>query len=223
MTTAPRRQTVVLALGLLLVLAGCTTSDSAAPQDRESAVTTAPAARETGSATPGDDRSSAGADEGAGPSPEELSQQVLDAAAARAVSEPVATQTIDSDGAQLTLGLVAVTRTLDGTLAEFRLSSATDGVPAGIGLFEEDALGTVSFIRGVFLEDTGAGVRYRPLVYEDERSGVGCVCPYKPLTLGPEPQTVYALFPPLPEGVTAVDFRTHQGFLVADVQVQAGS
>jgi hypothetical protein len=188
---------------MALLLTGCTSGGD----DEPSAAAPATTSRATPSATP------------SGVDAAELSEQVLGEAVEAAARPAVATQTADSDGDQLTVDVVEVRRTRDAVVAEFRLSSATPDVSVGLNRFEEDRGGSVAFITGVLLEDPVAGLRYRPLSFDDERRGVACVCPVKPLRLGPAPQTVYAQFPPLPEDLETVTFRMFDVFEIPDVPV----
>ena len=199
-----RRATVAaVALLPLLVLTGCTSDGDGEP----SAAPSSASARATPSPTP------SGVDASA------LSEQVLEQAAEAAERPGVATQTADADGDQMTLEVVEVRRTRDAVVAEFRLSSPTPETSVGVGTFEEDRLGTVYSITGVLLEDPAAGVRYRPLSYGDFGRDVACVCPTKPLELGPVPQTVYAQFPPLPADLETVTFRMFEVFELPDIPV----
>lgn len=199
------RRTAGAVLAAALLLTGCTSDDdvpAGAADPTTSATATATSDPSSGDVTSQD-----------------LSEQVLDAAVAAGERAPVASQTVDSKGEQLTVDVVEIRRTRDGVLAEFRLSSPAPDVTVGPSRFEEDRLGSIYAVTGVFLEDPAAGVRYRPLRYDDERRGVECVCPIRPLKLGPEPQAVYALFPPMPPEVSTVTFRMFEAFDVPGIAV----
>ncbi len=151
--------------------------------------------------------SSSESSEPEGPSPEELSQQVLDAAvSASSGATPIGTATGTTKGGQLlTVDVLSIRRTDDGTLVTLRMSGE-ETYNLGIGLTTE-RYASINFAQALFLEDpTVTKTRFLPLQFDDERTGRGarCACPYIPLEIGPEPQTVTALYPELPAEVTTV-------------------
>lgn len=214
MSTAPLTRLLKLSavgLAVIVTVAGCSGSDEAD--------TPAPVPSSSSSATGTPAPPSPGVSAPTGVDPQALSEEVL-AAGAAAVGRPaLASRTADVEDEEMTLDVMEIRRTRDGTLAEFRLSSTRPDVQVGASRFEEDRLGAVYSVTGIYLDDPSAGLRYRPLQYDDEVRGVACICPIKPIELGPEPQTLYALFPPLPDGVTTVTFRMHDAFEVPDVPV----
>lgn len=189
-----------------VLLASCTLS-SGEPDDDGSE-----AAAPTGGVTDSVEPSAAPSAEG--PSPQELNDDILAAAAAEeqplgSVSGPASPQEIDT-----LLEVLEIRPTTDGTLVRMRLSSPSDSYSIGPTTFASGRFGTQNFVRDVYLDDTQAGVRYLPLQFEDYR--FACVCPYIPFEVGPEAQEVHALFPPLPDGTTTVDLSLANSGLVVE-------
>ncbi len=138
-----------------------------------------------------------------GPTPEEISAGLLAAAAQEeeplgSVSAPVPPQDVAT-----TLDVLEVRRVEDGTFVRLRLTAPDGAYNVGPTTFASGRFGTQYFVRDMYLDDVAGGTRFLPLQFEDSRAA--CVCPYKPLEVGPEPQVVNALFPALPEGTTTVD------------------
>jgi hypothetical protein len=200
---------VALAVAAGLALPGCTIGPAGPSEDASSA---AAEPVPSGSAS-GDGGAGTGSD---GPSPEELSAAVLDAGDEWSRRAPVASATADSRDDVLTLDVLSLTRTDGATVAEIRLSADREFV-VDLDLFESGRFASVSFIRDLALDDTDGGVRYRPLSFDDGRAA--CLCPYLPLGLGPDPQTLVAMFPELPADVDTVDLRLSDAILVEDVPV----
>lgn len=200
---------VALAVAAGLALPGCTIG-SAGPSEDASSAAAEPVP--SGSAS-GDGGAGTGGD---GPSPEELSAEVLDAGEAWAQREPLASATVDSRDDVLTLDVLSLTRTDGATVADVRLGADREFV-VDLDLFESGRFASVSFIRDLALDDTDGGVRYRPLSFNDGRAA--CLCPYLPLGLGPDPQTLVAVFPELPADVDTVDLRFSDVVVVEDVPV----
>lgn len=187
-----------LALAAVLGLAGCTDDTPSDPPTSESATSEA---EETVTAD--------------GPTPEELSQLVHDAAEAQDGAPALGSATGTLAGGQsLTVEVLAVERQEASTLVRMRWTSPTMfdiGFSDFYDLRREGS--NVNFARTLFLEDpTTAGLRWLPLLFEDYRSA--CTCPYFPLEVGPEPQVVTAVYPALPAGTTTVDLRVNRSGLV---------
>ena len=187
----------VLALGLL---AGCTGDKEEPPDDQD---TTSGSSGET--------------TEPERPSPEELSEQVLEAAdASTQGATPLGsgTGTVVS-GTALTIDVLSIDRLDTATLVTMRVSSPATSV---IGPFDLSTARHASqnFAKAIFLEDaTVTKTRYLPLQFADFRDDA-CVCPYIPLEVGAEPQTVTALYPALPAGVSTVSLRAGDSNLVIE-------
>lgn len=219
MTARPIRPLLAaLVLVISMVAAGCTISSSDGDEE-----TTPPERSATGSdeasVRPSSSRSVSAP---AGPSPDELSADLLEAAAAQARRPALGSaSTVSSDvqSAQIVLDVISVERTSDATLLEFRLSSPTPGTPISLGSFESVRFQSPAFVSALYLDDRLGGTRYRPLLFDDYRGA--CTCPYLPLTVGPEPQLISAMFPPLPESTTTVDVNLADTLVVADVAVAA--
>lgn len=181
---------VAAAVAGLVVLAGCTGgSGDPGPTPGGAGTGGGPSASSTPSQPVGD------------VTPEELSQQVLGRAAEDA--DPLGSTTGPVvNGQETTLDVLDVHAFEGGTSVRFRLTAAA---PYQLGLvtFSDARFGTVEFVRDVHLDDPASGTRLLPLQFEDYRAA--CVCPYKPLELGPEPSVLTAVFPPLPEGADRVD------------------
>lgn len=147
-----------------------------------------------------------------------LSRDVLKRAEAdRAAATVIGSASADERGDTITLDVVSLTRTSDAVLLEFQLSSPTPDLNIGVTTFADVRFNSVNFVKVVFLEDTAGNTRYLPLFFDDGRDG--CVCPYLPLTLGPEPQILFAMFPPLPDAVTTVDVGLGESFVVPGIPV----
>jgi len=186
---------LLAAAGLVsLALGACTMS---ADEPDEPAGDGAPATGAAGAPEPDDEPSPEGVD------PAELNDQVL--AAAEGSAEPLGSVTgnVPPQNVQTVLDVLEV-RPVDGaTLVRMRLSTTGDTLLPTQETFSGVLLGTQWFVRDVYLDDTSGGTRYLPLQFTDYRDA--CICPYKAVQLGPEPQVVDALFPALPEGATTVD------------------
>ncbi|WP_380163917.1 hypothetical protein [Jannaschia sp. R86511] len=223
-----RRTTVVATVvAAVLALGGCTLSggEQAAPTDRPAG--SAPATDATTS-EPTPEPSAEG------PSPEELSAQVIDAAAAP-VGEPIASQTLavedttPTPGTEVTIDVLSVQRTENATLLTMQMSSAEPGVQLGPQAFRNREV-DVEFFSLFALEDGSNGIRYRPLSWlrpntDDLEPADGppnsCICPYRgnDFTLSPEPLVFEALYGPLPDGVTTVSLTAPGGVDLPDLPV----
>jgi len=199
------------------VAAGCTISSA----DGEDPTPTLEEASTSGD-SPSVGPSSRPATTPPGPSPEELSADLLQSAAAQARRPGLGTASAvsgDVQAAEIVMELVSLERTSDATLLEFRLSSPTPGTPISVGSFESVRFQSPAFVSALYLDDRLGGTRYRPLFFDDYRNA--CTCPYLPLSIGPEPQLISALFPPLPESTTSVDVNLGDALVVTDVAVGA--
>lgn len=215
--TLPRRpaawRRAVALAAAVVVLGGCTIS-SAGPDDEESAERTS-GTTEAG----GDESSDARPSATATPTRDvaELSREVLAQAEADAADATVlGSVSGDERGDTVTLDVVSLQRTSDAVLLEFEMSSPTPDLNIGVSSFADARFNSVSFIKVLYLDDTAGGTRYLPLFFDDGRQG--CVCPYLPLRLGPEPQTLFAMFPPVPDAVATVDV-TLGGLVVPAVPI----
>jgi hypothetical protein len=190
----------VVVSGLVVaLLSGCTGSDD--PPESED-----PTGGESSSET-----------EPAGPSPEELSAQVLDAADASASgATPLGSGTgTVASGEDLTIDVLSIDRVDEATLVTMRVTAATTSV---IGPFDMNTArhSGQNFARALFLEDAAVTkTRYLPLQFADFRDDA-CICPYIPLEVGTEPQTLTALYPVLPPEVTTVSLRAGDSSLVVE-------
>lgn len=146
--------------------------------------------------------------EATGPTPEELSAQVL--ADAGLTEEPVASVTAPVDPqstgqtVDTTLDVLEVQRTDTGTLVRMQVSSATPYLITA-ETFGSPRFRATWFVRDLYLDDVAGNTRYLPLQFEDFRPA--CLCPYSTLTIGPEPQLLTAVFPELPDGTGTVTLR----------------
>ncbi len=145
-----------------------------------------------------------------GPTPEELSAQVLDAAAEQAEAQPLASGSGTSAGGnQVTIDVLAVERVEGATLVRMRVSGSEGAL--GPSDFRGARYDGIVFARTLYLVDpTVTATRYLPLQFDDYREA--CACPYFPLANGSEAQVVTALYPELPAEVTTVDLDAN-GFL----------
>lgn len=139
-----------------------------------------------------------------GKSPEQLSAEVLDAAAAADEAEPIGSASGTTRGkTELTIDVLSIEPVTDGTLVTMRFSGDGSGL-AGPSGFADERYDAANFGRTLYLVDrTVTKSRYLPLQFEDYREA--CTCPVLQMELGSTPQTVTALYPPLPDGVTTVD------------------
>lgn len=177
-----------------LVLAGCTVGGEP-PAPTEDAAP--PASVGSKDPTPSDTPD--------GPTPEELSEDLLAAAAVQPEPLGSVTAVVPPQDVETTMEVLEV-RAVDGaTHVVLRLSAPGGTFNVGLNTFAEGRFGSQSFVRDVYLDDVDGGTRYLPFQFQDSREA--CVCPYKPLELGTEPQVVTALFPALPEGTATVDVR----------------
>lgn len=207
LTTAPllrRGVLAVVAAGAAAVLASCTVS--AAPDD-EPDVTPSDGAPVTAGAAPS-------RAEPSGPDAAELSARLLEAATDPADEQPVGsvTATVPPEDVETTVDVLEVRRLDGGTFVRLRIAAAGEPYNIGPRDFAEGRFGTQNFLREIYLDDVTAGTRYLPLQFEDYRTA--CVCPYKPLEVGPDAQVVTAVFPPLPEDTDTVTLRMGPSDLV---------
>lgn len=188
MTASRVQRTLTVGVLTALLLSGCGLFGGDDPE---------PTASGSGSATSG------GGDEPSGPTPEELSQEVLDQARAQEEAPAIGSGSADITGTQVTVDVVSVQRADDATTVTMRVSGS-EGVNIGVGEFRDLMYTGVNSARTLYLVDPGgSGTRYLPLQFDDYREM--CLCPVFPLELGPEPQTVTAVYPPLPPETTTVD------------------
>ncbi|MCY7394720.1 MAG: hypothetical protein LH468_00990 [Nocardioides sp.] len=154
-----------------------------------------------------------------GPTPEELSEQVLAAAGEGERAPAIGTGTGTTAGqAELTIEVTAVERIAAGTLVRMRFSGTPGDNIGGPADFGTPKYQTLYFARSLYLIDPAVTkTRYLPLQFEDYREA--CTCPHSPLELGSEPQTVTAIYPPLPETVTTVDLVANGFLTVAGLPV----
>ncbi|MGL5818191.1 MAG: hypothetical protein ACRCYR_11545 [Phycicoccus sp.] len=169
---------------------------------------------------PGPTRSGATASSSpTGKTPEQLSAEVLEAAATAAEeARPIGSASGKTrGGTTLTLDVLSIEPVAAGTLVTMRFSGKGSGL-AGPAGFADERYDAMSFARTLYLADrTVTKSRYLPLQFEDYREA--CTCPMFPMELGAEPQTVTALYPPLPDGVTRVDVVANDIVTVKDVPV----
>lgn len=177
----------------MLALAGCTDdtpSDPPAPGDTSASETTAAPS---------------------GPSPEELSEEMLDAADEAAQAPAIGTVTGALTGSgSLTVEVLAVQRLDDATFVKMRWSAPEVINPGFLDFHDLRREGNESsFARTLFLEDpTTSGLRLLPLQFSDYRTA--CACPLFPIEVGPDPQVVTAVYPALPAPTTTVDLRLNE-------------
>lgn len=220
---------VAVVVAAALTLGGCTVSGADVPDPSGDAapVTSGPSTDQepTEVGTP------------AGPSPEELSEQVLEVASAP-VGEPIASQTVTIDGApspgtsaEVIVDVLAVERTADATLVRMQLSSPAPGVTFGRQVFNDVGSANLEFFDRFAMEDTTGGTRYLPLSWRRAPTNDlepadtplnSCICPYRGnnLTLSPTPIVFDSLYGPLPDDATTVTFTAPGGVSIPDVSVE---
>ena len=143
-----------------------------------------------------------------GPTPEELSEQVLTAPRDGEDTPAIGTATGTLAGEEpLTVDVLAVRRLEDATFVTMRWTAPVPVGPGFAEFYDRRREGSdINFARTLFLEDpTASGLRLLPLQFEDYR--FACTCPYFPMEVGPEPQVLTAVYPALPAGTTTVDLR----------------
>jgi hypothetical protein len=157
------------------------------------------------SSSPSEEETTAAAE---GPSPQELSEEMLVAAdeAAQAPAIGTATGALVGSGS-LTVEVLAVQRLDDATFVTMRWSAPEPISPGFLDFHDLRREGNENnFARTLFLEDpTSSGLRLLPLQFSDYRTA--CTCPLFPIEVGPDPQVVTAVYPALPAGTTTVDLR----------------
>jgi hypothetical protein len=155
-----------------------------------------------------------------GPDPAELSEEVLAAAEAEQQAPALGSGTgTTAGGTDLTIEVTAVERVSEGTLVTMRFSGTEGGNLGGPAGFGNERYETQNFARTLYLVDPAVTrTRYLPLQFEDYREG--CLCPYFPLAVGAEPQTVTALYPPLPPEVSTIDVVANDFLTVSGLPVQ---
>lgn len=184
-----------------LVVSGCTVGGAepveptgdAAPPVTDGSSDDGPSARPSPEETP------------EGDSPEEISADLLSADLQEPEPLGSVSATVPPQDIETTMEVLEVRRVDDGTFVRLRFTAPSQTYNVGPTTFASDRFGTLSFVRDMYLDDPAGGTRYLPLQFEDFRAA--CVCPYKPMEIGPEPQVVSALFPDLPEGTTTVDLN----------------
>ena len=138
-----------------------------------------------------------------GPSPQELSADLLAASAQSPQPLGSVTAVIPPVQVETTMEVLEIRPVEGATFVVLRLTAPGEAFNVGPTTFADGRFGTQNFVRDIYLDDVAGGARYLPLQFQDYRDA--CVCPYKPLELGPEAQVVTALFPALPDGTTTVD------------------
>ncbi len=190
MTASRTRRALAVGALSTLVLSGCGLFGTGDP-DPTGSGTDSGEGTATGEAGPG------------GPTPEELSLEVLDQARAQEEAPAIGTGSADITGTQVTIDVVSVLRADDATTVTMRISGS-EGVSLGVGEFRSIMYRGLNSARTLYLVDpTVSMTRYLPLQFDDYREM--CVCPVFPLELGTAAQTVTAVYPPLPAETTAVD------------------
>lgn len=150
-------------------------------------------------------------------SPDELSADLLASGQQSEAAVVSVSAVVEPTDVETTLDVLEVRRIEAGTLVRIRLTAA-EVYNIGPTTFAGDRFGTLNFIRDLYLDDPASGTRLLPLQFEDYREA--CVCPYKPLELGPEPTVVTAVFDVLPEAATSVSVSlADSGLIAADVPV----
>lgn len=154
-----------------------------------------------------------------GPSPQELSEEVLAAAEQADQAAAIGTGTGTTRGrTEVTIDVTAVERGTDATLVRMRISGTDGGSIAGPAGFGNSKFDGISFARTLYLVDpTVTKTRYLPLQFTDYREA--CLCPYFPFEVGATPQTVTAVYPPLPGTVTTVDLVANDFLTVTGLPV----
>jgi hypothetical protein len=200
------------AAGTAAALASCTVS--ATPADDPSA-TPSDSASVTEEAAPSPTEPS-------GPDSAEISADLLAAATDPADEQPIGTVTavLAPEDVETTVDVLELRRVEGGTFLRLRIASTGETYNIGPRDFADGRFGTLNFLRELYLDDTAGGTRYLPLQFEDYRTA--CVCPYKPLEVGPDAQVVTAVFPPLPDGTDTVTLRMGPSDLVVEDVPVAG-
>ncbi|MCY7394723.1 MAG: hypothetical protein LH468_01005 [Nocardioides sp.] len=154
-----------------------------------------------------------------GPTPEELSEQVLAAADQAEQAPAIGTGTGTTAGQiELTIDVTSIERRTDSTLVRMRFTGSEGDSIGGPADFGSAKFNGLSFARTLYLVDpTVTKSRYAPLQFEDYRQA--CLCPYFPLEVGSTPQTVTAVYPPLPDTVTTVDLVANDFLTVTGLPV----
>lgn len=222
------RAGAALALAAALVLGGCTLSGSEPEPTGGGEAVATPSSAPRGSEPA----------EPEGASPEEISSDLLEQAAAD-LPAPVGGQTVGvTDNAnnpvQVTVEVVALARTRDATHLTLQLSS--DETVGGLNLtaFTDRGVPNREFFDRFALQDSANGVRHYPLSWlrpgasEDappDGPPNSCLCPYRgqTFTLSPEPLVMDVLYGPLPEDVSTVDLVAPGGLSIPGLAVSAAT
>lgn len=200
-TPVARALTALLALVAAGTLAGC----SGTPDDEKPGPTASSA---SSSPTP------------SGRTPEQLSAEVLAAAASEAeAARPIGSASGETKGrTRLTIDVLAIEPVSAGTLVTMRFSGEGAAGLAGPAGFADERYGAQSFARTLALVDrTVTKSRYLPLQFDDYREA--CACPALAMKIGAQGQTVTALYPPLPQGVATVDLEANDILTVEGLPV----
>lgn len=128
---------------------------------------------------------------------------MLEAASQQPAPLGTTTGPVGTEDGETTMDVLEIRPVEGATFVVLRLSTSGDAYQVGPNDFAADRFGTQNFVRDIYLDDVAGGIRYLPLQFEDYRAA--CVCPYKPLEIGPDPHVVHALFPALPDGTMTVD------------------
>ena len=150
-------------------------------------------------------------------SPGELSDAVFSAGAVEEPALASVTGSVPNVDVKTTMEVLEVRRLASGTLLRLRLS-APETYALGLRTFTSGRFGSSNFVRDVYLDDPASGTRLLPLQFQDYRAA--CVCPYKPLEIGPDPVVLTAIFDSLPEGAATVTVSlAESGLVAADIPV----
>ena len=199
-TSHPVRPGAVLLAAVLaaLTVGGCTIGGADDGEPSGDAAPVTPGPDDTAGTTGPDEEETPD-----GPSPDELSADLLASSAQTPKPLGSVTSVVPPVDVETTLEVLEVRPVEGATFVVLRLTALGEAHNVGPTTFADGRFGTQNFVRDIYLDDVAGGTRYLPLQFEDYRAA--CICPYKPLELGPEPQVVTALFPPLPDGTSTVD------------------
>ncbi|WP_380164471.1 hypothetical protein [Jannaschia sp. R86511] len=207
-----RTTVLALAVAATLTLGGCTLSgsdpDPTPPTEGEAVGSEQPSTAPSADPTP------------QGPTPEQISADLLEQAAAEP-GQAVGSQTVEvldnaNNPVPVTVEVVSLERTRDATHLLLRLSSTESVGSLDQSAFSDRGTPNREFFDRFGLEDTENGVRHYPLSWLRPSASESappdgppnsCLCPYRgqSFTLSQTPLLMDVLYGPLPEDVTTVD------------------
>lgn len=195
----PRVLATLMTGAALLALCACTGGDDGA----------------SGDGTPSDSQAANSVD------PAQLSADLLNAGVAATEEDPIAS----SEGTVLNrereptparVDILSVARGPTGTLLRWRLSSPSGEIELDANAFDSRGAGDTESIA---LVAAAADTKLFPYGFRRGEETPLCICSNQPISVGPDGDILYGLYPTLPQGTTSVGVEIPGFALIENVAV----